>query len=301
MDQASDRPDRTPPPSVAIDGTKIRNVRETKKLTQLYVASVVGVTTDTISRWENNRYPTIKRDNAEKLAQALEVELEEILRQEEPAGETPPPPLEPARDRQLPRLLLGAVLVAVLVAGYLFTRRPAAPPVAVRWAPSFAAPGELIPVQIKVSRPPGEPVNFIVKESAPAGFRIFSSMPATSATGTSMKWLVPHGNSPVVLSYTVRVPDSPLSATGRFKGEIVIRTGNDTRTEAIGGSDAVRIGYWHWADTNGDGVIDDNEIMPAYFICEDMKGLGLDWKTIEDIWNGKGYRWDRQKGFMVVK
>ena len=80
---AEQKLDRGAIPNIAIDGLKIRQLRETKKLTQLYVANVVGVTTDTISRWENNRYPTIKRDNAEKLAAALEVGLAEIEKKEE--------------------------------------------------------------------------------------------------------------------------------------------------------------------------------------------------------------------------
>src|ERR1700674_4404655 len=98
MEQNSEKTEKSALPVVAVDGVKIKSIRETKKLTQLYVASVVGVTTDTISRWENNRYPTIRRDNAEKLATALEVGLAEILRQEVAvAVEVAAPPGEPAR------------------------------------------------------------------------------------------------------------------------------------------------------------------------------------------------------------
>ena len=53
-----------------IDGDKVRSLREAKGLTQLYIATVVGVTTDTISRWENKRYPSVKEENARKLAEA---------------------------------------------------------------------------------------------------------------------------------------------------------------------------------------------------------------------------------------
>jgi len=63
--------------SVDINGDKIRLLREQKELTQLYLATVVGVTTDTISRWENRRYPAIKLDNARKLAEALGGEMQE--------------------------------------------------------------------------------------------------------------------------------------------------------------------------------------------------------------------------------
>ena len=46
-----------------------KEIREKKGLTQLYIATAVGVTTDTISRWENRRYPSIKTENGEKLAE----------------------------------------------------------------------------------------------------------------------------------------------------------------------------------------------------------------------------------------
>ena len=66
-----------------IDGAKVRRLREEKGLTQLYLATFVGVTTDTVSRWENRRYQTVKQANALKLAEALEVTIEDILDQEE--------------------------------------------------------------------------------------------------------------------------------------------------------------------------------------------------------------------------
>ena len=86
----SDKTYPGPAQMVKIDGTQVRRLREAKGLTQLYMATVVGVTTDTISRWENKRYPSIKVENGRKLAEALEVNLEEILEKEEkkPAAAT---------------------------------------------------------------------------------------------------------------------------------------------------------------------------------------------------------------------
>src|SRR5690554_760692 len=81
-------------PNLCLDGSAVRRIREEKRLTQLYVAKVVGVTTDTISRWENNRYPSVRRENVVKLAEALEVSLDQILRgeSEEAPSEAPAPP-----------------------------------------------------------------------------------------------------------------------------------------------------------------------------------------------------------------
>ena len=305
MDQGSDKMDKLASTNLAIDGARIRTVRETKKLTQLYVANVVGVTTDTISRWENNRYPSIKRENAEKLASALEVDLEEILRLDDEIADSIAEPALPAVLSARLLLWSGTVFLGVLLlALVLFMRRPETAPTAVRWIPRFAAPGEIIPVQIKIHRRPGENVGFILKEKLPAGFRLVSASPASSgdSTGSGIKWLIPDGSTPVTVFYTVMVPAAhPLRKEDKLAGEIILHAEGANRTEQVVGNDSITIGTYHWADSNGDGRIDDDEIMPAYYICEDMKGLGLDWKIIESIWSGKGYNWSQQGGFTVLQ
>ena len=307
MVQPPEKIEKATVPSVAIDGARIRSVRETKKLTQLYVANVVGVTTDTISRWENNRYPSIKRDNAEKLATALEVDLPDILRQDEALESSVDTPAAASGHSRRTLLLSGlAALALLLFAIFLFIERPAPAPTAVRWLPKFAAPGEIIPVQIKVTRQPGDNSGFILKEKLPDGLRMVSSLPANSATdpsGSGSKWLIPGGSASITVSYTAKVPAATAQQLKDVKlaGEIVLRAGGANRTEAVAGDSSIRIGGYHWADANGDGRIDDDEIMPAYYICEEMKGLGLEWKTIEAIWSGKGYRFDPKSGFQVVK
>jgi transcriptional regulator with XRE-family HTH domain len=305
MELDSVRTDKTSTPSVAIDGARIRSVREAKKLTQLYVANVVGVTTDTISRWENNRYPTIKRDNAEKLASALEVDLAEILRLEEtaqPTSSTAPGP----GPRSRRRLLVIGLALTILLLGLFFLSRALVPaPRAERWTPRFAAPGEIIPVQIKIIRQGAENSGFILKEELPKGWKLVRALPASSSAdpaGSGIKWLIPGGSASVTISYTVQVSASPAPSSGAsFKGEIVLHTGELNRTTAVTGTSAIQIGTYHWADTNGDARIDDDEIMPAYYLCEELKGLDLDWKTVEAIWSGKGYRWNPKDGYTVLK
>lgn len=304
MVQGSEKPEKGQVPSVAIDGARIRSVRESKKLTQLYVANVVGVTTDTISRWENNRYPSIKRDNAEKLAGALEVDLSEILRREEPAAPAEAVAEAPRRNKMM--IWMGGALLVALIVGVVFSlsRGPDPPPTALRWVPNFAAPGDVVPVQIKVARPPNETSGFILKERLPDGMRLVSSIPPDSATESArsdVKWLIPDGKASLIVSYTLKVPAAPaLTKEARFAGEIVLRKGSKNRTETVGGDEIIQVGGYHWADSNGDLRIDDDEIMPAYYVCEEMKGLGLDWKIIEAIWSAKGYRWDPSEGFQAV-
>ncbi len=305
MENSVEKPEKTFSPGVTINGGRIRAIREAKKLTQLYVANVVGVTTDTISRWENNRYPTIRRDNAEKLAAALEVALAEIIRIEEapPPSEVISPP--PAKKGWRAALFV-IILLLALGAGLFLFLQMAPHPAAVRKLPRFGAPGQVIPVQIMLDRKGSESTGLIIRERLPAGWRLFAASPPASAgaaDGEELKWLVPAGGSQVRIHYTVRVgPDAAMNSEAVFSGSMVVRSEGFSRSQVVGGDRTVKVAGIHWADVNGDGRIDDDEIMPAYYVTEEMKGLGLDWKTIEAIWNAKGYAWDGQKKeFVVVK
>jgi transcriptional regulator with XRE-family HTH domain len=306
MENPSEKPEKSPPLMVAVDGARIRAIREENKLTQLYVANVVGVTTDTISRWENNRYPSIKRENAEKLAAALEVELPAILKADEPPAAVSESSTAPDGKKGM-RLTLLLLVIAITVALAAYILRHQAPQsTAERILPGFGAPGETIPVQIRILRKGEEQAGFIIKERLPEGWRLVTSSPA-SASGTipsqEVKWLVPAGSGQATIRYAVKVgPDSPLKSVATFKGSIVSSADGLSRTDIIGGDRTMRIAGVHWADANGDGRIDDDEIMPAYYLVEEMKGLGLEWKTIEAIWNAGGYKWDPQKkAFVVLK
>lgn len=304
MTETLEKTEKNPTPMLAIDGSRVRQLREEKKLTQLYVASVVGVTTDTISRWENNRYPSIKRENAEKLAIALEVELADLLRGEEQA-EAPAmaPVAEPAK-RSLPLVLAIAALVAFLaVVGYLVLRAPL-PASAVRILPKYGAPGSVVPVQLKLTLSETGTQGVIVREKLPAGWRLLKSIPHSSGEegGSEAKWLIPAGSGQVTISYAAQAPpQASLDTRAEFSGELIVSGEGEGRTTPIGGDARVTVAPCHWADKNGDGRIDDTEIMPAYYLTDELKGLELDWPTIEAIWSGKGYRWGGRKGFEVIK
>jgi transcriptional regulator with XRE-family HTH domain len=291
-------------PSYAIDGTKTRTIREAKRLTQLYVASVVGVTTDTISRWENNRSPSIKRDNAEKLAGALEVELAEILKDDgatpasaelpEGEGNEIPAPNPYQRRRYTAAILV--LLFALACVAYVTTRSSTQLPTASRWLPVYAAPGSIIPVKIQLQRPAGDSRGVIIKEHLPEGWKMIKAVPAAATAGQQqeIKWLIPAGDGPVMILYTMQAPSTAVPHShAAITGEIIRHETGSSRVEPVLGAVALNIAGVHWADQNGDYLIDDTEIMPAYYLSEEFKDLGLEWKQIETIWNSRGYEWDR--------
>jgi transcriptional regulator with XRE-family HTH domain len=305
MENNLEKQEKISSPMVAVDGSRIRAIREGKKLTQLYVANVVGVTTDTISRWENNRYPTIKKENAEKLSSALEVSLDDILRGDEPAEAILTENVQPAGKRAIfVPILVATTVIIITVAIYLLVQSGPHPTVS-RILPRFAAPAEIIPVKITISGLGEGKAGLIIKEHLPDGWSLVSSSPQVksgkSATG-EIKWLIPSGTGNFRILYTVRVAsNAQLQSQAIFRGSMVSHSDGLSQTEATGGDQNLVVAGIHWADTNGDSRIDDDEIMPAYYLTEEMKGLGLDWNKIESIWNSGGYHWDRQKEEFLVK
>lgn len=290
---------------VEIDGTKIRKIREEKELTQLYVATVVGVTTDTISRWENRKYPSIKRDNALKLAGALDVDLEAIIDQpvdqeipeEEPRTRKP----VPGWRKKIPGKKTSALIFLVLAGGLglLFILKTAGQhePVQVtarRIMPEHAPAGAIFPVLIKISVKESGPFSLIVKEYLPEGCRATEGVPRFNLTGKGgreLKW-VSRVEDTADIAYLVengKNPD-PAELTG-FKGEIVV--GSKAASRDISGDSSVNPAPYHWVDEDRDNIIDDEEILAFYNLFSDVE-LDIGKDLIDEIWASKGYEWNEK-------
>lgn len=286
------------PPKVCLDGTLVRRTREGKKLTQLYVAKVVGVTTDTISRWENNRYPSIKKENALLLAEALDVDLAGILKKPEPD----PPLLPQAPGRAFhPGLLLSTIaLLMVLTALYLYFRRdnPAPTLAASRTLPVFAAPGSILPVRVRLAPGP-ETRGFILREHFPPGWKLLEASPPPSSLNNeegTARWIIKPGEIRPLIAYLIRVTaDAAPGQRGTFQGDVVANPDGRHAPTPVEGQRDIEISPFLWADLNGDQKIDDSEMLSASDTFDEMKGVHLDWSQLEDIWDAGAYRWDQKR------
>ena len=287
-------------PSVAIDGDAARRIREDKRLTQLYVAKVVGVTTDTVSRWENNRYPTIRRENALKLAEALEVELAEILK---PEDEQPDATQDdrPGMSRRRIALLLGVLVLAVGGGLYLLFRlqNPALPAMAAtRYLPPFAAPGSRVLIRVDLSLENGLK-GLILREKYPSGWAFVDAYPAASGadekTGV-VRWIFRNPAQKMSVFYLLRVAESATADSDlSFNGELIVNYNGRQSAVALSSVGDIKVAPLHWADNNGNGVIDDMEILELSEMTEKTGPLDLNWDLIEEIWKEGSYRWDSDK------
>jgi transcriptional regulator with XRE-family HTH domain len=189
------------------------------------VAKVVGVTTDTVSRWENNRYPSIKRDNVSRLAEALDCSMTDIIRKE---AEEIPSPLPQATSR-LPLFVL--LFIIVLGGGVLLMiwRHAGAPSQigfsAERLLPDFAAPGTVIPVRIRLDMEPDLKGGYILREHFPPGWKLVEANPPASSLDNeegAARWIIKQGESRRLIVYLVKVAaDAKTQTEATFRGEVI--------------------------------------------------------------------------------
>ena len=313
------------PPTVCLDGAAVRRIREEKRLTQLYVAKVVGVTTDTISRWENNRYPTVRRENLFKLAEALESSAHLLVKADVFAEEgveegdhaeavAPLLPQKTAR-RARPFFYLGMTVLLLGALGFIFYRLlnlsadnlSAHPPdfTASRTLPSYAAPGMIIPVRLHLNVDDATK-RYIIREHFPPGWEVIEASPPASSIDNQdgmARWIVKQGEKSLLIVYLIRVDAlSPLGMIARFRGEIIANLDEKNQSIASVGETEMKVAPFNWADLNGDSTIDDAEMLEASLAFEELEGVHLDWKDLESLWDAGQYRFDPAgRRFIPVK
>ncbi len=291
-----------------IDGDKVRQFREQKGLTQLYVSTVVEVTTDTISRWENRRYQTIKKENAIKLAQALEVELDDILDsdQDESSVKDQTYPNK-GFSKQLGIGIICLLALFFLLLGFSLWRTKALNDYSLdseRILPAHVPPGVAFPVLVTVLTDASDPFSIIVKENLPAQSSSHQGVPehiAQSQNHTVLRWISKVDSNGTHFAYmAVTEPGATLGEELHFNGVITSRS-REKLVHEISGDMKVLLKPYHWTDDNRDNIIDDDEILNVYDTYGAIEGFDFGKKLIEEIWSGQGYTWNPQtKKFDII-
>ncbi|WP_028580844.1 helix-turn-helix transcriptional regulator [Desulfogranum japonicum] len=317
--------------SVQIDGDAVRSLREEKGLTQLYLATVVGVTTDTISRWENRKYPSIKFENAEKLAQALEVEIDQILdadneekyeEQEEQTTDVESPEIlqedeqgEKQDDAEAPLeknssflthfskrtmifsgiIILLLCIIALLLALNLTRDNTTSPNItAVRTAPTHTGPNQPFPVIVRVRGDKDLELPILLREEI-EGYATAESLSGKSRNHqfeTKPRWIGKLQDGKAAFLYMV-IPDAKTTHTDtiRFFGNCMSGETHQ-HGEKITGQSVVAIAPFHWADVDRNYIITDNEILKAYEEYTIPGSIGFDFSEAETLWLAGRYFWD---------
>lgn len=292
---------------IKIDGSTIKSIREAQGLTQLYVATAVQVTTDTISRWENRRYPTIKKENGLKLAESLGVPLDDILEKEndEEICENQPPSAPNAESpltstgygfkKIWPLLLLsGTLLITISAFLFYFFHSTATISFAIkRVLPPHITAGVPFPVLIHVSGKPDTSTSLIIREKLPGKATLLTTSPEASTAGSKenqIKWLKKiTGNT--IFAYLIQIDGEPGESVV-FNGTVAIGGTKSPAPSLLEGDQSTVTGTHHWADTNTDNSISDSEILVVYEQYSDIPNIDLHIDLVEEIWLGSGYVWN---------
>jgi transcriptional regulator with XRE-family HTH domain len=316
------------PVMIKIDGTKIRKIREQKGLTQLYIATAVDVTTDTVSRWENKRYPSIKKENGLKLAQALEVTLEEILDTESEPEPGKSPAQQTVEDNSadaqpsssgdrayhpasrsfsfktgLLITMMFIPLFGVIIYFTHFQQDTTVPHITVKRtvSPHFIA-GQPLPVFIHISSSTEKPISFILRENLPPGTTVLSAYPEVSEKqkkNNSIQWLDNISSSSVFI-YTISTAKD-FTGTILFDGQLKVSSSNKFEVAVSGDQNSVS-GFYHWADRDKDNRISDEEILTIYDLTNSNQYAEIDMDLLEEIWLGDGYIWQpNEQRFSILE
>ncbi len=287
---------------VQISGGALRSLREKQSLTQLYLATAVGVTTETISRWERQDAPTLKEENALKLADVLAVSLEDILAVEERVEEVVSVPgTFPKNKRKIVVIVLSVLLGALALFFVLFDSGQVTHFSAKRIIPVHTAPGQVFPVLIEVKLDSEDNSSLLLKEQLPQGCLVVRSIPEATAVGESfLKWVARDASSVRLFAYLARcTADKRSKSDLLFQGSLLIRQSHRQEIP-IDGSSQLQLSIFHWADSNQDNTIDDEELLAVYDEFDLVKGLNIDVEEIESIWMGSGYKWNSEQSIFEI-
>jgi transcriptional regulator with XRE-family HTH domain len=291
---------------VQISGSTLRALREKQNLTQLYLATAVGVTTETISRWERQDAPTLKEENAVKLADVLAVPLQDMLDSVVEEIEEDSRPVVAAGFFKNNRTLV--IAAAALVLGILvfvlikFGGGDVHNISAKRIIPAHSVPGHIFPVLLEVELESEDTISLLLKEELPQGCSVVHTIPqATAVDHGFVKWVARNVSGLRLFSYLVRcLPDIQNKEPLFFKGLLLVR--QSRRQEiVISGRSKLRLLDFHWADSDKNNVIDDEELLAVYDDFDLVKELNIDVEEIESIWMGSGYIWNaKQSAFEII-
>ncbi len=298
---------------VCVSGSKVRSLREEQHLTQLYLATAVGVTTETISRWERQESPTLKEENSLKLAEALSVSLEDILFVSEEIKEKEEEKIHvestvASTGRQKVKKALLFVLANTVLLGvclFLIVTFRGADVLhlsAKRIMPAHSVAGYPFPVVIKVDFESEKNLSLLLTEQLPENCSVIHTVPqATVADEGFLKWIEKDGPGKRNFSYIVRcLAEKKTQESLSFEGTLLVR--QSSRQEAIvEGRSRLRLLEFHWADSDKNHIVDDEELLAVYDDFGRIEGLKVDVEEVESIWMGSGYHWNsEQSSFDIV-
>jgi hypothetical protein len=198
------------------------------------------------------------------------------------------------------------ILAVVLLLPFIWFHFKQPEPISIsanRILPPHIHASQPFPVIVRVEAAKNGSFSLILKEKLPDGYEVIQSTPPLTGKDKKtgyLKWLGRTQRPVTTFVYLAKKKSSADSGGSlRFTGNVTLRDEGSSGT-SIGGAQVVPIANYHWADTNRDNRIDDDEILEAYDVFSALDELGYDWEEIDDIWSGEGYYWDNPSQKYII-
>ena len=104
----------------------------------------------------------------------------------------------------------------------------------------------------------------------------------------SIQWLKKL-KGPAVFVYSLK-SDNNFEGSLHFSGLLKVGSNNEQHLDIIGDNTSTAT-FFHWADSNQDNRISDEEILVVYDLVDTNEATGIDMDLLEEIWLGEGYIW----------
>jgi hypothetical protein len=160
--------------------------------------------------------------------------------------------------------------------------------------------GQPLPVFLVAKTQADHSVSLIIREKLPPGCRLLAAAPPLSGKNpddNTLKWLTKISGDGLIAFSVVTEPGFQGSLT--FNG--ILKEANSSETAITIGGDTTSIsGLHHWADTDGDNRISDEEILAVYDLVSGDGQAMVDLDLLEEIWLGDGYTWQPELQKIVI-
>jgi hypothetical protein len=104
----------------------------------------------------------------------------------------------------------------------------------------------------------------------------------------------------IKIIYVLQPPvDTPFGTLVKIAGEVVANPDGQRFSLPVPAVGLLKISPFHWADMNGNSVIDDLEILDVSDMVDATEQIHYDWDLIEEMWDAGGYLYDEGKHTFV--
>ena len=143
----------------------------------------------------------------------------------------------------------------------------------------------------------------ILREEYPAGWKLVASEPPASSLDNEVgkaRWIFRKPQQQTSVAYLLEVPkDAEVDRSVELQGELIANPDGQRTAIPLQAVGQMIVKPLHWADTDGNLVIEDLEILEVSNLLDETGQLHLDWDQIEALWDAGGYRWDEKKSEFV--